>query len=76
MVTLIYTFLLQMNDETWSQAQNLRQPINSSGTEVWPYLSPDNKYLFFVSERTGDGGYNPYWISTINSLTSFFLLRS
>jgi hypothetical protein len=54
----------QNNDGSWTQPQNLKQPINSSGTEVWPHLSPDNKYLFFVSERAGDSGYNPYWITT------------
>lgn len=54
----------QNNDSSWTQPQNLGNLINTSGTEVWPHLSPDNKYLFFVSERTGDSGYNPYWIST------------
>ena len=27
-----------------------------------PYVSPDKKYMFFLSERDGDR--NPYWVST------------
>ena len=54
----------QNDDGSWTQPQNLGDLINTSGTDVWPHLSPDNKYLFFVSERTGDNGFNPYWVST------------
>jgi len=52
----------QMEDGSWSQPQNLGHKINSSATEAWPYLSPDGKYFFFISSRTGDIGYNPYWV--------------
>ena len=34
--------------------------INSEETEYGPMLSPDGKYLFFTSTRSGDG--DIYWM--------------
>ena len=37
-------------DGSWGQATNLGPEINALGTSTsWPQLSPDGKYLFFVS---------------------------
>ena len=27
-----------------------------------PYISPDDLYFFFTTVKTGDLGYNPYWV--------------
>ncbi len=51
-------------DDTWSPSQNFGSPINGSHEEVFPGLSPDDKYMFFVSLKPGDLGYNPYWVSS------------
>jgi hypothetical protein len=40
----------------WTIPKNLEMPINSSGWEWGPYVSPDNKFLFF----TRDG--NTFWV--------------
>ncbi len=49
-------------DNTWSNAINLGERINSRGTDIWPVVSPDGKYLFFVSSRNG-GNQDIYWVS-------------
>jgi len=38
-------------DESWSEAINLGEKINKKGIDGsdWPYLSPDGKYLFFMT---------------------------
>ena len=38
-------------DDSWSEAINLGEKINTWGTDGsdWPYLSPDGKYLFFMT---------------------------
>ncbi len=36
----------------WAEAQNMGGKINSSNNEVRPFVTNDQKYLFFVSDRT------------------------
>jgi Tol biopolymer transport system component len=36
----------------WGTARNLQPPINSSGIDYCPYVSPDGKYFFFTSNRS------------------------
>jgi hypothetical protein len=49
-------------DGTWGQAINLGKQINNDAKQLWPYVSPDGKFLFFVehSNHTSD----IYWVST------------
>lgn len=47
---------LRSADDKWTRAKNLGDAINSKGNEIYPILSPDGKYLFFV--RDGD----VYWV--------------
>jgi Tol biopolymer transport system component len=47
---------------SWTQAVNMGNPINSDNEDFSPLITFDGKYLFFVSARTGDQGYNPYWV--------------
>jgi len=56
----------RLSDGSWSEAQNLGEPVNSPEEENWPSISPDGKYLFFSSNR-GEGKQFPdvYWVSTL-----------
>jgi hypothetical protein len=47
-------------DGSWAKAQNMGKAINSSSMEYCPKVSPDGKYLFFTSGRSGDG--DIYWV--------------
>lgn len=48
----------------WTEAINLGSTINTATEDGWAYISPDGKYFFFVTAKTGDEGYNPYWVSS------------
>jgi Tol biopolymer transport system component len=54
----------RMPDNTWNSPLNLGPVINSNFEDVMPNVTPDNLYFFFVTAKSGDIGYNPYWIST------------
>lgn len=45
---------------SWSEATPLPSPINSRHTEIYPVVSPDEKYLFFLSWREGAG--RIFWV--------------
>ena len=46
-------------DGTWSEPQNLGEPINTIGTEMAPFLHPDGHTLYFSSDKhVGMGGYD------------------
>ena len=47
-------------DASWSEPQNMGSDINSSSYDYCAILSPDGKYLFFSSSRTGNG--DIYWV--------------
>lgn len=49
------------SENSWGEAVNMGSDINQS-TAMFPAVTLDGKYLFFISGRTGDIGYNPYWI--------------
>ncbi|MHA2099077.1 MAG: T9SS type A sorting domain-containing protein [Candidatus Kariarchaeaceae archaeon] len=49
-------------DGTWSDPINLGPEINSDQDDAAPYISPDGLYFFFNAWKTGDLGYNPYWV--------------
>ncbi len=38
-------------DNTWTEPINLGSTINEKSNERYPYVSPDGKYLFFVSDK-------------------------
>ncbi len=48
------------NDGGWTRLKNMGPIINSSGTDYCPMLSPDGKYFFFTSTKTGNG--DIYWV--------------
>ena len=45
-------------NENWSQAINMGEPINSSKHELCPFVTKDGKYLFYTSNQ------NIYWVSS------------
>lgn len=53
---------------SWSKLKNMGKPINSAEKDYCPMLSPDGKYFFYTSTRSGDG--DIYWVNAkiINDL--------
>lgn len=49
-------------DLSWTEPINMGYEVNSTGA-FFPYVTLDKQYLFFNTARTGDLGYNAYWIS-------------
>jgi len=47
---------------TWTEPRQMGPGINSPALDYCPYVSPDGKYLFFTSRRTGNE--EIYWINT------------
>jgi Tol biopolymer transport system component len=46
----------------WTEPVNVGKPVNSASGENCPMLSPDGKYLFFISQR---GQTNDiYWVDS------------
>ena len=48
-----YYIVFRNEDDTWQEPVNMGAQINSDNAREWsPYISPDNKYLFFMSSRS------------------------
>ena len=45
---------------TWTTATSLGNGVNTESHELCPVVSPDGKYLFFVSSRSGK--FRVYWV--------------
>lgn len=52
----------RLPDGSWSEAVPLPAPINSDVAETYAVVSPDGRYLFFLSWREGSG--RPFWVET------------
>lgn len=52
-------------DGSWTNPKNMGSTINTGDNEVYPYISPDGKYLFFTKrDRLGTAEYSDiYWVS-------------
>ena len=48
------------SEGSWTEAVRLPSPINSEDTEIYPVVTPDGKYLFFLSWREGAG--RIFWV--------------
>jgi Tol biopolymer transport system component len=48
-------------DDSWTTAKKLGNGINSETSENTPIVSPDGKYLFFISQRNSGAG-DAYWV--------------
>jgi Tol biopolymer transport system component len=51
-------------DDAWSTPVDLGVPVNSSGTEIHPYLSADATTIVFSSDRTGGSGSTDLYVIT------------
>jgi hypothetical protein len=52
----------RQNNGSWGEGINLGKTINTDEDEVWPNVTLDKKYLFFIGIRNGKS--NIYWVST------------
>ena len=48
------------NQDKWETPRNLGSKINTSAQELYPVLSPDQNYLFFL--RSQSSGLGVYWV--------------
>ena len=54
-------FVVYKDGNKWGEAKALPSIINSKGNETTPFITPDNRYLFFSSDGyVGMGGYDIY----------------
>jgi Tol biopolymer transport system component len=51
---------IHRDDGSWSKPTNLGSGVNSRHQDLYPVVSPDGKYLFFISNR--DGMHSVYWV--------------
>jgi len=64
-----YYVVFRSADDVWSEPINLGEAVNQPEGREWSAsLSPDGKYLFFMSSRTAADGGLPLTGSTINEL--------
>lgn len=49
-------------DGTWTKAVNMGPSINTEKNEWFPSISPDGKYIFFISNKAGNDDY--YWVDS------------
>ncbi|MBS1772972.1 MAG: PD40 domain-containing protein [Bacteroidetes bacterium] len=56
-------FMAYTADSIWSTPENFGATINGPGYEGMPSLSPDNRELYFVSDREGGYGGLDIWMS-------------
>ena len=57
-------YLSENRGGKWTKARHLEHGINSTADESAPSLTPDGKYLFFTSERSGFTIPTPYKLET------------
>ena len=55
-------FITYKENDTWLKAERLPNSINSEGNDLCPIISPDEKYMFFISTREGVS--KLYWVNT------------
>lgn len=46
----------------WERPVNLGEDINTDFEDFGAWITPDNKYFFFDTQKAEDIGYNPYWM--------------
>ena len=52
----------KIGDNSWSEAIDMGPTVNSDSHDLAPYVSPDSRYLFFISQRERMNGI--MWMST------------
>ncbi len=56
-------YMVRFNDTTWVYQIGLSDKINTIFLETQPCLAPDNKTLYFVSNRPGGVGGTDIWVT-------------
>ena len=51
---------IRQPDGAWGEPIHLDPPVNSMHQELYPTMSADGRYLFFLSTRGGQHG--AYWV--------------
>lgn len=60
-------YIIKKNDDgTFASAQNIGRPINTSGDEFAPFLTPDGRTLFFASDGHKGFGKSDIFVSYID----------
>lgn len=55
---------IRNSDNTWRNAVSLGLKVNGAFEDISPVITPDGNYFFYQTWKTGDLGYNPYWVSS------------
>jgi len=56
-------YFSEKKNGTWTQPENMGQPINTKGWEAQPSLSADGQLLYFSSNREGGKGGRDIWLT-------------
>jgi hypothetical protein len=54
-------FISYKKNKKWTKAERLPNSINSKGNDLCPVITPDKRYLFFISTREGTS--KIYWVN-------------
>lgn len=60
-------YVVQKRGDDWDKPFNLGSPVNTSGWESQPSISPDGGTLYFVSNRAGGYGGYDIWKSRLSA---------
>ncbi len=52
------------NTGGWNVPVNAGPDLNSDHEDTYPLITFDKQYFFFTTWKTGDIGYNPYWVDS------------
>ena len=55
-----------LKDGEWSSPKNMREPINTEGNEMFPYISPSGSLYFSSNGHGGLGGLDIFYVSNTN----------
>jgi len=56
-------YISTLQEEGWSEPENLGTPVNSDDWESQPSISPDGSTLYFASNRDGGRGKKDIWMA-------------
>jgi len=63
-------WLSARSDGSWEDLVNLGEPVNSSSYEYGPFVSSDNRFLFFTTHRRGLGDIVRVPVEMVSALTN------
>jgi hypothetical protein len=56
-------YISHLKDGEWSKPKSMREPINTEGNEMFPYISPSGKFYFASDGHGGLGGLDIFYYS-------------